>query len=598
MIIQNGWQDESKYAIIASGMNYPDALSAAPLAKLYNAPIILTDNNTLNENAIIELKRLNTKIVYLIGGEGVISKNVEQSIKAMNIECIRICGNDRYETSVEIAKQLPYSKKIFLVNADNYCDALSIAPLAAKNGEPILLTEKDQLPKCVLDYINSRKIDDICVIGDNNLISDDSLIAFKNVIRIYGNDTYERNINILNKHINTFNLNTVFIASGENFPDALAATALAANDGSPILLISNEKAMLASNFIKNHIYNIKNIVILGGDSILPLNMLKDELGTIVNYPHKDNLNNVISISSNSNIVQGNYIYYSCINKNDANGLYKVDLDNKNKKCIDMGEINGFYIDKDLIYYNNSGKLYTIKPDGSNKTQFLPDYISFFEIRGNYIYYCDSKGIFKIKKDKTESYNLAIGYIDSVIISGNYLYYNISTDKKIHKVDINGNNGSVVHPHSIYLTKIDNNNIYFREEMNGPMFKINKDGTHKSKVTDIKDELSSDFYITYMFPNDGDTDVYLKFGYLDIVFSENTIRCGELSRITLVDEEGNYINIKEAVPGMTAKNNFLIIPESRLKRGKSYTLLLLKGTIQSENGEYYNKNIYITFKMGN
>ncbi|MHB1407790.1 MAG: cell wall-binding repeat-containing protein, partial [Desulfitobacteriaceae bacterium] len=47
-IAQEGWA-QSNYAILAFGENYPDALSAAPLARKLDAPILLTESISLTD---------------------------------------------------------------------------------------------------------------------------------------------------------------------------------------------------------------------------------------------------------------------------------------------------------------------------------------------------------------------------------------------------------------------------------------------------------------------------------------------------------------------------------------------------------------------
>lgn len=155
-VAQKGWTS-SDYAIVASGEGYADALCAAPLAKAKNAPILLTQNNTLNQNALSELKRLNVKHVYIIGGEGVVSSAVEAQIKEIASDVTRLGGQDRYATSVSVAKALGSTQsKVVLASGEGYADALSAAPVAAIEGIPVLLTESNKLTSLTSNYIKSQ----------------------------------------------------------------------------------------------------------------------------------------------------------------------------------------------------------------------------------------------------------------------------------------------------------------------------------------------------------------------------------------------------------------------------------------------------------
>ena len=48
-----------------------------PFAEAKNAPILLTQKDKLDERLKQSLKRLGVKKVYIIGGEDVLTKNVE-----------------------------------------------------------------------------------------------------------------------------------------------------------------------------------------------------------------------------------------------------------------------------------------------------------------------------------------------------------------------------------------------------------------------------------------------------------------------------------------------------------------------------------------
>jgi len=58
-VSREGWT-ESHYAVLADGDNFPDAITAAPLAMKYDAPILLTAKDNLPEETSNELRRLNS----------------------------------------------------------------------------------------------------------------------------------------------------------------------------------------------------------------------------------------------------------------------------------------------------------------------------------------------------------------------------------------------------------------------------------------------------------------------------------------------------------------------------------------------------------
>lgn len=265
-IVQEGWTKTSDYAVIVNGENFPDALSAATLAKRYNAPILLTQSNTLDTNTYEQLKRLQVRNVYIVGGDFVVKPSVEKSINDLGIKTIRYKGQDRTETSVEVAKQIGTDNGIILTTDSDFTDALSVAPIAAKLQIPIILIPKDSIPDSVKKFISGRNISKTYILGGTSLISDSVASKFPSVQRIDGNDKYERNINIINAFSDKFNIDNIYFAYSEKFADALSGSAIASIDGNPIILMGDSASSKTISFIQNKLDLIKHIYILGGNA--------------------------------------------------------------------------------------------------------------------------------------------------------------------------------------------------------------------------------------------------------------------------------------------------------------------------------------------
>ena len=260
-----GWTN-SEYAVLVTGSDYPDALSATPLAKKYEAPILLTERDKLNSNALNELKRLGVQKVFIVGGTGVISAEVENEINNLNIEVERISGKGRYETSVEVAKKIGVENGVFVAYGLNYADALSIGPIAAKLQMPILLTPTNNLDSSLENLLESSFIAKTYIVGGPSLISDNVLNKFPNTERLYGSNRYETNKILLEKFKNQLDFSKLFMATGANFPDALSGGALAAKSGNPMVLISNNPDNATLSIRK---YSTQaNLIVLGGESIV------------------------------------------------------------------------------------------------------------------------------------------------------------------------------------------------------------------------------------------------------------------------------------------------------------------------------------------
>ena len=265
-VSQNNWQN-SDYVVLVSGENFPDALSATPLAKKYNAPILLTESNGIRSSLQNELKRLNAKNVIMVGGTGVISQNIETQLKNMGLVSTRIQGTNRYETSVEVAKNIGTNNGVVIASGENFPDAISIASIAAAKQMPIVLTLPTDMPDVTKKFVNSNSSSKYYVAGGVGAISDAAISSISNYKRLSGSDRYETNTAIINEFAGSINFNTVYVANGQGFADALAGSAAAAKTSSPIVLVHNS-AGSQQPVIKSNISSVSTVNILGGAGVV------------------------------------------------------------------------------------------------------------------------------------------------------------------------------------------------------------------------------------------------------------------------------------------------------------------------------------------
>lgn len=246
--------------VLATGTDFPDALAAAPLAYMLDAPILLTGENKLPDITKNMLTLLETSHVTIIGGTGVISTAVEEYLEDdLGIMVDRIAGKNRYETAAAIAKELPPSEVAVVTDGTNYPDALSIAPVAAQNWMPILLTEKDSIPLATSRAL--RNYDGSFVVGGTGVISKSVFDKLPAPERISGKDRYGTSVAVAER----FDLDKVFVnvATGTGFADALTGAVFAANLNEPLLLTPKESLdpKVKQFFIDNDTYYFR---ILGG----------------------------------------------------------------------------------------------------------------------------------------------------------------------------------------------------------------------------------------------------------------------------------------------------------------------------------------------
>ena len=160
----------NKYtAVIATGMNFADALSISPFAAKNGYPILLVGPKKVPAVVKKTLNGFGTKDVYIAGGHMAVSRNLEKELPSL-VE--RIGGSDRYETSAMIAGNFfGKSKKAFMASGQVFADALVIGPVAARINAPVLLTSKEKLPKAMKSHIDKAHYKDIVLIGLKNAIS-------------------------------------------------------------------------------------------------------------------------------------------------------------------------------------------------------------------------------------------------------------------------------------------------------------------------------------------------------------------------------------------------------------------------------------------
>ncbi|MDO5017919.1 MAG: cell wall-binding repeat-containing protein [Lagierella massiliensis] len=253
----------SNYAIIASGDNYPDALVGGTLAVQIKAPILLVKENVIPQGVITELKRLNTKKVFLLGGEKTISKTVYEQLISNGFSVDRAKGYDRLETAKEIAKlrykyaeYVTQGERIAMVDGYNFADSLSAAPFVAQ------LDSLTYLYPYVKD--KTENIRYYMAFGGTNSVPK----GYVEKVRIKGKSRYDTAVEIAKEYKLRLNktINTVILVDGRNYPDALSSAPLTVLNNGAILLTEKENLNKAvSDFINNN-KNIKKIIIVGGES--------------------------------------------------------------------------------------------------------------------------------------------------------------------------------------------------------------------------------------------------------------------------------------------------------------------------------------------
>ncbi|MCA1060808.1 cell wall-binding repeat-containing protein [Rossellomorea aquimaris] len=273
-ISQEGW-NTSKTVVLAQGYNFPDALTGGPLAFKHDAPLLLTEKNRLTGVTKEEIKRLHATNVIILGGTGAVGTEVADALNQMNISVKRVGGEDRFETAQLIAREVnANASKAVIAYGYNYPDALSVAPYASKNAVPILLTNTNDVPGATMKALLG--VEERIVVGGEAAVSSAVMKKMEADQRISGVDRYETSIGVAKTLPMGNQSNNVLVASGSNFPDALAGSVLAAKKDAPLILSNPEELPVpVKTFITESEY--KQYYLMGGYKALNV---EGELGKV------------------------------------------------------------------------------------------------------------------------------------------------------------------------------------------------------------------------------------------------------------------------------------------------------------------------------
>lgn len=200
----------------------------------------------------------------------------------------RVAGPNRFLTAIEAARLAFGSsamtpgpdgrRTVIIASGRNWPDALAASGLAGMRGAPLLLTEPTVLPPEVAAYISQLQADRVIIAGGPSAVSDGVMSALArlvggqaNVTRFFGADRYETAHQIASATVSVPRETpwdgTAFIATGLNFPDALAAAPLAAARGIPVYLVPRG-GISATTISMMRSAGVSRVYLLGGTGVV------------------------------------------------------------------------------------------------------------------------------------------------------------------------------------------------------------------------------------------------------------------------------------------------------------------------------------------
>jgi len=276
---KRGWPDGvnpvTEAVILATGSNYPDALAAAPLAGKLDAPVLLVPASELTTHLRSELQRLYAgrthARLYVVGGEGAVSTAVLNDAKrtlssaGVAADVTRLAGATRWDTAAKIAGEVGapsansrFVSTAFIVSGQNYPDALAIGALAADEQVPVLLVTKDEVPYAVQEMLRQLGIKHCTILGGTGVVDPkvESWLESKGYrvagaadgsnsldTRLGGATRYDTGLQAVRYSVamGGFAEDTLYFATGTNWPDALALASLAGKNAKPLVLVNGRE---------------------------------------------------------------------------------------------------------------------------------------------------------------------------------------------------------------------------------------------------------------------------------------------------------------------------------------------------------------------
>jgi len=225
---------------IASGVAFPDALSAGPAAAASGAPVLLVPTVGIPASVIGELTRIAPATIYVIGGPGAVSSASAAALEAYADEVLRIAGPDRYATSRAVADRFfGDPSAVYVATGRDYPDALAASAVAGALGGPLVLVDgmNGALDSATRDLIGSYDAP-ITIAGETDVVSAgieaDLATLDSGVVRRGSSDRYGTAISLAQ---DLPVADTWLYATGTGFADAAAGAAVAGHLGSPLLLV-------------------------------------------------------------------------------------------------------------------------------------------------------------------------------------------------------------------------------------------------------------------------------------------------------------------------------------------------------------------------
>ena len=285
--------DTETHFVLASGESFADGLSASALAGALSGTLLLTPGAALSETTLTKMTKMTagnganvSARVWIIGGTSAVSAGAAATLTAAGYTVVRVSGADRYATADAVAAQVKLQgtgpgsaggyKTCMLASGTSWADAAAASGYAYAKQMPIFLTAAT-LSAGTSAAIKAAGCQQMYILGGTSAVSASAATdaaAVSTVIttkRLSGADRYATAAAMATQFAtdDTNFRDSAVLVSGNDFPDALAASQYAAQQTSVILPVTDPMPASISTWIAGKQAYMANIVAIGGTSAVP-----------------------------------------------------------------------------------------------------------------------------------------------------------------------------------------------------------------------------------------------------------------------------------------------------------------------------------------
>jgi len=274
LISQQAYPNGADVAFVATGYDFPDALAGGPASVKAGGPVLLASATGVPGATVAELQRLAPSVIYLLGGEAVLQASVAAQLAGLAPSVIRLAGPDRAATAAAISAEFfePDVDVVYVANGTGYADAVAGAPAAAREGSPLLLVDRDEIPEATAVDLLRLRPSAVVVLGGSGVVADSVAAELGEyaqsgtVIRLAGGNRFSTAAAIAQR-THPGGAAKVYLATGTGFVDALAGISIAVADDAPILLVDDTLPGATAAELAR--LGASDLVVIGGLSVVP-----------------------------------------------------------------------------------------------------------------------------------------------------------------------------------------------------------------------------------------------------------------------------------------------------------------------------------------